>query len=263
MIESMKVAAGIIFWPVLLLGSQVTADDLQRQFTERLNATVLKTEIPDTARLAYADGKIARERGDFVTAAAQFTISCEGGVETACVALAWHYQNGRGVEKNEARSLQLYRDACNAGNAFGCSSLGYAYEKGDIVKQDFALALLWSQKGCDGGHDLGCLSIARAYQEGMGVPSICGRGVAPACLSLGVSFSIGRGVQKDHAKAAPSLQKSCDLGAALGCSILALQYELGKGVPKDAKIAAEYFQKALEIDPNQPSAMNAKRRLKF
>jgi len=71
-------------------------------------------------------------------------------------------------------------------------------------------------------------------------------GHARAQSNMGAAFLEGRGVERDHEKAAAWLRRAAEQGDAGGQRNLALCYYEGWGVPQDQVEAARWYEKAAE-----------------
>ena len=91
----------------------------------------------------------------------------------------------------------------------------------------------WTVSGC--GED---------EKQTAGSDDTCEGGDMTACFSLGVRYSDGEGVPKDHEKANALYQKACDGGHIKGCFNLAIQHKNGEGVPKDQAKAKTDWESA-------------------
>lgn len=71
----------------------------------------------------------------------------------------------------------------------------------------------------------------------------CAGGEQPCCVSLALTYDIGRyGVPPDHAASAALLQRACDLANEDACYALAHHYEKGLGVARDPERALDLFE---------------------
>lgn len=188
---------------------------------------------------------------------AKCTTRCNEGDARSCNSLGFIHSKGRGVTKDDAKAVMLYRKACDGGHANGCDNLGFMYSKGRGVTKDEAKAVDFYRKACDGGHASGCDSLGFRIQNGRGTEKneaeavklyrkACDGGSAMGCNNLGFMYANGRSITKDHAKAAELYGKSCDNGTALGCNNLARMFASGHGVAKDEAKALKLFDKACE-----------------
>ena len=103
------------------------------------------------------------------------------------------YNNGRGVEQNYNKAVELYQKAADLGDADAFFNLGLMYYNGQGVAQDYNKAVELYQKACDLGN-------AGAFNN----------------LGGGMYYS-GRGVNQDKQKALQLFKKACDMGNEKGC----------------------------------------------
>jgi TPR repeat protein len=146
------------------------------------------------------------------------TRACDGGFATFCFMLASHYDVGDGVRKNRQRADVLYKKACDLGEPAPCFVFG-ARHQGKMSAESFQKGLASFERSCDAGS-------------------------ANACLQLGLSYGLGRGVAKDSSKAASLYEKACGLGAPPACTLMGLAYDAGHGVGVDSEQAHSFFSKA-------------------
>src|SRR5580704_17322415 len=74
----------------------------------------------------------------------------------------------------------------------------------------------------------------------------CSGGDYSQCVSLGIDYETGRGVDKDVSKAAPLYDSGCTHGVMTGCANLGQLLDRGAGVPKDPVKAAGLYKKACD-----------------
>ena len=65
-------------------------------------------------------------------------------------------RHGRGVDKDEARAIALYRMACEFGEADTCHAAGLAYETGSGVPVNGDEAARLFRRACQLGHRISC-----------------------------------------------------------------------------------------------------------
>lgn len=136
-------------------------------------------------------------------------------------------------------TLQLYgppdppalERGCAEGSVENCKYLAILYERGepgDGVEQDPERARpLWvrvaelSRKSCEAGQLAGCIELGRAY-------------------------GLGRGLEKDPARAAELYAKGCEARDAWSCFALGKLHARGEGVPQDRSRAAELYRRACD-----------------
>lgn len=212
----------------------------------------LATKLPRTVDLV---------RKNAAARAASPAERCDNGDARACANLGWAYAKGDGVEKDEARALELYEKACSGGNAWACASAGRAYELGSGVAKDLARAAVAYEKACSAGDARGCTNLGLVHEYGKGVPKdpakaaplyekACAADHGLGCARAGYLHLEGSGVAQDDSKAAAFHLKGCELKEPFACSSLGYLYEKGRGVKEDLARAAELYRGACdEGDP--------------
>jgi hypothetical protein len=71
---------------------------------------------------SFGDANKAYEIGDYEKAGRLMHDSCDDGNMRACWSLGLLYSNGRGVNQDKSRALELYKIACEGGYKNGCIS---------------------------------------------------------------------------------------------------------------------------------------------
>ncbi len=141
------------------------------------------------------------------------------GDRNAQLQLAWMYENGRGVERDETQALAWFLQSAAAGHPEAQFNAGFYYYAGRAVRQNYAEALHWFRRSADAGN-----SSAQAY--------------------LGIMNTLGQGIRVDHVEATRWLNKSASAGNPLGQFNLAVMFDHGKGVAIDRRRAADLYRKA-------------------
>lgn len=124
------------------------------------------------------------------------------------VQLCMAYDQGYGVDRNQAKAAAWCRKAAEQGNAAAQNSLGSMYQFGEGVPQDNAEALRWYQKAVDLGYGEAYTNLGYMYDRGLGIrqdkqnatklyQSGAEKGSLNGMLNLGVSYWKGEGVSKD------------------------------------------------------------------
>lgn len=62
--------------------------------------------------------------------------AAEQGYPDAQFALGFMYENGKGIEEDDAEAMRWYRKAAEQGNAYAQCNLGAMYANGEGVKED-------------------------------------------------------------------------------------------------------------------------------
>ncbi|MGL5121351.1 MAG: tetratricopeptide repeat protein, partial [Plesiomonas shigelloides] len=92
----------------------------------------------------------------------------QGNVE-AQFAIAVRYDDGVGVEQDDAQALYWYQQAANQGEPVAQYNVGIFYSVGRAVAQDPAQAVLWYQKAAQQNFALAQYNLGSAYENGLGV----------------------------------------------------------------------------------------------
>ncbi|RYG55548.1 MAG: sel1 repeat family protein, partial [Alphaproteobacteria bacterium] len=77
-------------------------------------------------------------------------------------------------------------------------------------------------------------------------------GSTAGCANLGASYSLGRGVGRNHRRAAQLLGQACDADDQHACYNLGVLYRDGLGVKRNAERAVALFKQSCEAQ--EPSA---------
>lgn len=153
--------------------------------------------------------------------------ACSEDIVEDCVTLGVMYLDGKSVEPNQERAIDLFRASCSRNSARGCLKLGDLYHDGRLTDDPTEEAAFY-RKACDLGANQGCVAAGKAYLEGRIVGAdpafastlfarVCERGNAEACLLLGRLYERGEGVRKDQSRATALYTKACQLGLDEGC----------------------------------------------
>jgi uncharacterized protein len=155
------------------------------------------------------------------------TKGCEERVVEDCTTLGIIYYEGKGIEANTSRGIEIFRSACLEDSARACIRLADLYHNAVLTDDPASEAVLYT-RACDAGANRGCLGAGRAYVEGRGVEKnptfaakffarVCDRGNADACLDLARLHDRGEGVKKDVTLAMRLYTKACQLGSTEAC----------------------------------------------
>src|SRR5262249_28056539 len=114
---------------------------------------IVLDDVPAAPRAI--DPKEAREAANFVVR----TVKCEQGEVSHCNELAIDYELARGVRKNMAKALELYRKGCAGDVPAACYNTGLVYQDGKGVPKDAVEAVGWFKKSCGLEDQLACVSL--------------------------------------------------------------------------------------------------------
>jgi TPR repeat protein len=130
--------------------------------------------------------------------------------------LAWCYDEGRGVARDPARAVPLFRQSAEAGRRYAQWRLGVMLDEGDGVDADPVEAIGWFRK-----------AVAQ--------------GSSKAHASMAVMFATGRGVAKDFAQSMIHYRAAAKLGDRAGFFGVGLLYSRAEGVPHDNQEGAAWI----------------------
>ena len=95
-------------------------------------------------------------------------LSDEGDPEAQGI-LAYYYQEGINVQKDYAKSLELYLKSAENGSTTSMVNIAYLYSNGIGVEQDHKEAFKWNIKAAENGDTSGMFNVSRKYEFGLGV----------------------------------------------------------------------------------------------
>lgn len=115
-------------------------------------------------------GFAAYEAGDFATALREWTALGKSGNMHAQFNLAHMFENGLGVQQNDAAAATWYRLAAEQGDMRAQANLGVSYAEGRGVAQDHAEATKWFRLAAEQGDSIAQFNLGIQYFYGDGVP---------------------------------------------------------------------------------------------
>ena len=131
-------------------------------------------------------------------------------------------------ESKAQKALKLAEESADAESPFGLYALGRIHGEG-----------VGMQKNADRAKQL----YTRAFP---GLLKLSEGDDPNAQWLLGASFNVGRGVEKDQAKAVEWFRKSAEQGNAVAQRLIGQCYLEGEGVEKDQAQAVEWFSKSAQ-----------------
>ena len=240
---------------------------------------VLATGYLDGASLVALSPSVAgqptfRERVAAAVAAAT-RLAAEQGDASAQFDLGLAYDNGRGVEEDDAEAVRWYRLAAEQGLADAQFNLGnmyriqrYVNNSGSIrisgsirrageIEGDDAEAVRWYRLAAEQGHADAQFNLGDMYTDGLGVAqdyaeatlwyhSAAEQGHASGQDNLGSMYAAGRGVARDDAEAVRWYRLAAEQGHASGQNNLGVMYAAGRGVARDDAEAVRWYRLAAE-----------------
>lgn len=116
----------------------------------------------------YKSGQVLYLFGDYQKAIAKWLPLVENNFAPAQASMAWLYQMGLGVEKNERKSFELYQLAAKQNNAVAQNNLGVMYEKGIVVRTDKKKARALYELSAKNAYRFGQFNFANMLFDGVG-----------------------------------------------------------------------------------------------
>lgn len=197
-----------------------------------------------------------------------------------CNRIGLIYDEGKGVDEDDAEAVRWYRRGAELGNSYAQSNLGLMYKCGTGVSQDFDEAMRWFRKAADQGHEkakkhLADLQKKQGGSQAVG-PSLTGtpeewsrkgddcydaknysealrlylaaaeKGVTRNYNRIGYMYRNGEGTQVDCTKAVYWYRRSADNGFDVAQRNLGTMYESGLGIAQDYKEAMKWFRRAAD-----------------
>eukprot|EP00038_Savillea_parva_P027543 m.60144 g.60144 ORF g.60144 m.60144 type:complete len:1587 (-) comp7941_c0_seq1:2023-6783(-) len=166
------------------------------------------------------------------------------------------HRYGKGVARDPARAVDLFRHAASMGSKGALVTLGVCHELGEGVAKDIMEAAeLYHVAATERGSAEACFNLASCYLVGKGVPYntalACGwftraasAGNVAALLHVGRCYEHGHGVAMDSAAAFHWYEQAAKANHTEGCFATGLCLLHGKGVEKNGLEAVKYLKQA-------------------
>ncbi|MCG8378275.1 MAG: sel1 repeat family protein, partial [Proteobacteria bacterium] len=199
----------------------------------------------------------ALSRGDYATAAAEFTKLAEAGDDRAQANLGYMYYSGEGVEQDYEKAVYWYKKAAVQGNRDAQYNLAVSYAFGEGVKQNLTEAAIWYRRAGEQNHVVSQYSLGISYAYGEGVPQdvkeaarwfkrAADQGYARAQVHLGSMYHTGEGVEQNYEEAVRWYRMAADRGDATAQYNLGTMYRSGKGVEQNYAQAKRWFRQSAD-----------------
>jgi len=185
----------------------------------------------------------------------QYAISARGGNIIAQYNLAYCYQYGKGISRDEKKAFEWYLKSAEAGNNAAQCNLGYCYQYGKGVNKDEKEAFEWYLLSAETGNSTAQSNLGYCYQYGIGanqdekkafewylVSNEVGNNAAQC--NLGYCYQYGIGTNEDKKKAFEWYLESAETGNSSAQNNLGRCYELEIGTIKDENKAFEWYLKS-------------------
>jgi uncharacterized protein len=215
---------------------------------------------PECTRRALTAWSLAGDPRSVSCVARMLGESCSLGDARACAFAGRMWIDGRGVDRDAARGIEMLVHACDGGLALACIVgarwLGEPLHARDLPDAFDLRARLEAERACLSGEAETCYQVGllfyfgrsafphdraqavQAYERG------CGFGDARACNNLGDALAHGDGVEPDFVRSAAMFERACRRGEALGCANSGEMFERGQGVLRDRARARDLYRTA-------------------
>ncbi|MFW5966791.1 MAG: hypothetical protein ACOCV2_04690 [Persicimonas sp.] len=205
-------------------------------------------------------GTILTQTGDnelHTEAADHLEKGCLMDAAPACANLGYLYLEGRGVERDGDRAVQLYQKSCDEGYARGCQQLGTMYRDGYEVEGDAERAIELFDRACEEDHGDGCQALAGMKLEGRGteyapdealelIERACNDGGDTACVLASGLLTRDVHVEPSLERALEHLETGCDGDGLSSCIELSDRTRVGIGTEADAERADELADRIVD-----------------
>lgn len=163
--------------------------------------------FPSSDRITFQLARALNKANRFDEAISLYSELAATGYPIAMYNLSGLYMGGTGVEKNEAKAIELLQGSAEAGYGLAQYELGLFYATGQHVEKNLDKAVHWYERGSE-------------------------QGEASAQNELGWFYRNGIGVQANLDRVIDLFRKSAAGGNALAQYNLGLLYLEGQGVPQ-------------------------------
>jgi TPR repeat protein len=207
-------------------------------------------ELVTSAREAFG-------RGDYKTAARDWTAAAEVGNGAAMYNLGVMALTGKGVAKDAASAARWFKASADAGHSGGMVNWALCQLNGFGTARNEAEGFRWLQQAANKGSATGMGMLAEAYLRGRGTPAdpraaagwlqkAVDAGDGPSILQLADLYERGEGVPRDSRRAFDLFERAAVAGDTDAMVRLGYAYEDGEAISKDEVQAATWYQRAAE-----------------
>lgn len=183
--------------------------------------------------------------------------AADNGDMRALCNLGLAYEFGNGVEKNEKKAFELYKQSARLGYDRGMYNLAFCYMRGLGTTEDHWQAAQYFEKAAQKGHVEAMYNIGVMYLNGDGVNKDMKRAAEwfyraaqnnniESVFYLGYCYLNGYGVKKYPAMAVNYFRKAADGGDTEAMFNLGYCYYNGNGIAEDRETAKKLWRKAAE-----------------
>jgi eukaryotic-like serine/threonine-protein kinase len=239
-----------------------TASDPQPPTGEMSNSTPsnpIPTEsTPSTPKATKGDLAAAFSRKAYAEAFELAGPLAAGGDRDAQFSVAWLYDQGEGVSRDNEKAAAWYEKAAEQGHVLAQYNLGALYEQGRGVGQSDEQALKWYRKAADQNDADAQNQVAIMYALGLGTrkdefeavmwfAKAAKQGLAKAQKNLADMHATGRGVERDDREALRLYRQAAEQRHPDAEYSVGSLYEAGRaGLKRDYDVAAQWYGRAAE-----------------
>ncbi|RHZ80999.1 hypothetical protein Glove_130g149 [Diversispora epigaea] len=175
----------------------------------------------------------------------------------ASISVAYCYQNGFGVKKNDVKAFELWLKFAEKGNLVAQSRVGWCYSYGIGTSKDVAKGFQWYMKAALAGNIGAICQAGYCYKNGIGVGKngkeafklylkAAEQGNPIAQFNLGNCYANGVGIDKDKAKAFEWYKEAAECNYVDGQYNVGICFYEGCGTEKDIVKAIYWLNKPKE-----------------
>ncbi|TQE98499.1 MAG: sel1 repeat family protein [Spiribacter salinus] len=119
-------------------------------------------------RVAQIYGRPSLGGQDFGEAKVWLERAAKANHPNAILGLGYMYSNGMGVEEDNNRAAEYYRDAAELGSKVARRNLGLFYKNGEGVERDYEEAAEWFRRAAQQGDARAAYELGEIYYYGRG-----------------------------------------------------------------------------------------------
>jgi TPR repeat protein len=193
---------------------------------------------------------------DYAKALELYTILADKGDADAQTSLAYMYQMGHGVERDDLKAFTLYERAIEKKQPYALFNMALLYDGGlgGVVKNPIQAHALFLEAAIGGvpeaqyqvalQFERGLTCAQNASEAAFWYEEAAKRGHAEAFNNLGVLYKEGVGVEQNYHRAFVCFSRASEKGLAVAQYNLGQLYDAGLGVEVDHDKALELCRKA-------------------
>lgn len=192
------------------------------------------------AQAGVSTGKELLQRGDYAAAQEHLRPAALAGEAEAQFQFGRLYDNGWGLDHNEAEAVSWYRKSAGQGHPAAQNMLGMRHHAGRGVERNLEAALDYFRKSAAQSHAPGQYNLGLMYQFGWGVPKneilaiewfrkAAAQNEPSAFFLLGNAHENGIGTVKDDHAAVAWYRKGATVGDPASQNSLGVMYSAGRG----------------------------------